>query len=166
MADIESGRVRHHDVVARAAPGSAGQFAAGRDLRRLDGFGEDDLLAGVASVPGVQPEVPVLVQVPLVALAVLDGHGEPVDRLEQRQRSPHPGRAGHTGGRFCPLFRDDYGRRGTEAVESPVWQTSADNGAALLASPRIPAREKDRLRVEHERSMRVLEEINKAAGKA
>ncbi|MFG2998538.1 hypothetical protein [Streptomyces sp. NPDC048340] len=51
-------------------------------------------------------------------------------------------------------------------VHRPAWQTSADNGAALLASPRIPAQEKDRLRAEHERSMRVLEEIDKAAGKA
>lgn len=44
-----------------------------------------------------------------------------------------------------------------------IWQTSADNGAVLLASPRIPAQEKDRLRAEHERSMRVLQEIDTAA---
>ncbi|MFE5767661.1 hypothetical protein ACFQ7O_04800 [Streptomyces sp. NPDC056485] len=48
----------------------------------------------------------------------------------------------------------------------PVCQTSADNGAGLLASPRIPAREKDRLRAEHERSTRVLEAIDAAAGRA
>ncbi|MFG2632090.1 hypothetical protein [Streptomyces sp. NPDC048473] len=51
-------------------------------------------------------------------------------------------------------------------VHCSVWQTTADNGAVLLASPRIPAGEKERLRTEHERSMRVLEEIDKAAGKA
>ncbi|CAL9651503.1 hypothetical protein [Streptomyces sp. enrichment culture] len=48
----------------------------------------------------------------------------------------------------------------------PVWQAAADNGAVLLASPRVPAGEKKRLQAEHERSMRVLEEIDKAAGKA
>ncbi|MEU4147110.1 hypothetical protein [Streptomyces parvulus] len=47
-----------------------------------------------------------------------------------------------------------------------IWQNAADNGAVLLASPRIPPAEKDRLRAEHERSMRVLEEIDTAAGKA
>ncbi|MFF9556404.1 hypothetical protein ACF1DY_11360 [Streptomyces albus] len=47
-----------------------------------------------------------------------------------------------------------------------VWQNAADNGAVLLASPRIPPAEEDRLRAEHERSMRVLEEIDTAAGKA
>ncbi|MFG2631439.1 hypothetical protein [Streptomyces sp. NPDC048473] len=51
-------------------------------------------------------------------------------------------------------------------LHRPVWQTAADNGTVLLASPRIPAGEKNRLRAEHERSMRVLEEIDKAAGKA
>ncbi|MFJ9714381.1 hypothetical protein ACIRPQ_00270 [Streptomyces sp. NPDC101213] len=48
----------------------------------------------------------------------------------------------------------------------PVWQAAADNGAVLLASPRVPAGEKKRLQAEHERSIRVLEEIDKAAGKA
>ncbi|MGW7285212.1 hypothetical protein ACWGH4_06925 [Streptomyces sp. NPDC054847] len=47
-----------------------------------------------------------------------------------------------------------------------AWQTTADNGAVLLAGPRIPAGEKDRLRAEHERSMRVLKEIDTAAGEA
>ncbi|MGW4506884.1 hypothetical protein ACWENO_19845 [Streptomyces sp. NPDC004436] len=47
----------------------------------------------------------------------------------------------------------------------PLWQAAADDGAALLASPRVPAGEKARLRAEHERSMRVLEEID-TAGKA
>ncbi|MFD9192860.1 hypothetical protein ACFWCA_32180 [Streptomyces phaeochromogenes] len=51
-------------------------------------------------------------------------------------------------------------------VHRSVWQTAADNGTVLLASPRIPAGEKARLRAEHERSMRILEEIDKAAGKA
>ncbi|WP_240045949.1 hypothetical protein [Streptomyces sp. L-9-10] len=51
-------------------------------------------------------------------------------------------------------------------LHSPVWQTSADNGAVLPASSRIRGQEKDRLRAEHERSMRVLEEIDTAAGKA
>ncbi|MEU3520634.1 hypothetical protein ABZ770_36175 [Streptomyces sp. NPDC006654] len=51
-------------------------------------------------------------------------------------------------------------------VHRPVWQTSADNGAVLLANPRVPAGEKKRLRAEHERSVRVLEEIDEAAGKA
>ncbi|MFF3820616.1 hypothetical protein ACFYYD_29210 [Streptomyces bluensis] len=51
-------------------------------------------------------------------------------------------------------------------VHRSVWQTAADNSIVLLASPRIPAGEKDRLRAEHERSMRVLEEIDAAAGKA
>ncbi|MFJ8546322.1 hypothetical protein ACIRFH_30850 [Streptomyces sp. NPDC093586] len=51
-------------------------------------------------------------------------------------------------------------------VHRSVWQTTADNGAVLLASPRIPLAEKDRLRAEQERSMRVLEEIDTAAGKA
>ncbi|MET9692556.1 hypothetical protein ABZY81_29490 [Streptomyces sp. NPDC006514] len=48
----------------------------------------------------------------------------------------------------------------------PVWQTAADNGTVLLASPRIPVGEKNRLRAEHELSMRALEEIDKAAGRA
>ncbi|WP_346167727.1 hypothetical protein [Streptomyces javensis] len=39
-------------------------------------------------------------------------------------------------------------------VHRPVWQTAADNGADMLASPRIPPGEKNRLRAEHERSMR------------
>ncbi|MCX4546475.1 hypothetical protein [Streptomyces sp. NBC_01565] len=47
-----------------------------------------------------------------------------------------------------------------------VWQTAADNGTVLLASPRIPAGEKARLHAEHERSMRILEEIDKAARRA
>ncbi|MGW7008408.1 hypothetical protein ACWGCW_37890, partial [Streptomyces sp. NPDC054933] len=51
-------------------------------------------------------------------------------------------------------------------VHRSVWQTTADNGAVLLASPRISPAEKDRLRAERERSMRVLEEIDAAAGKA
>ncbi len=51
-------------------------------------------------------------------------------------------------------------------VHRSVWQTTADNGVVLLASPRIPPAEKARLRAEHERSMRVLEEIDTAAGKA
>ncbi|MGW0537885.1 hypothetical protein [Streptomyces sp. NPDC003032] len=51
-------------------------------------------------------------------------------------------------------------------VHRSVWQNAADNGAVLLASPCIPAGERDRLRAEHERSMRILEEIDKAAGKA
>ncbi|MER6692245.1 hypothetical protein [Streptomyces minutiscleroticus] len=51
-------------------------------------------------------------------------------------------------------------------VHRPVWQAAADNGAVLLASPRVPAGEKKRPQTEHERSMRVLEEIDKAAGKA
>ncbi|MFJ8968610.1 hypothetical protein ACIRJ3_04240 [Streptomyces anulatus] len=51
-------------------------------------------------------------------------------------------------------------------VHRPVWQTAADNSTVLLASPRIPAGEKDRLLAEHDRSMRILEEIDKAAGKA
>lgn len=51
-------------------------------------------------------------------------------------------------------------------VHRPVWQTAADNSTVLLASPRIPTGEKDRLLAEHDRSMRILEEIDKAAGKA
>jgi hypothetical protein len=51
-------------------------------------------------------------------------------------------------------------------VHRSVWQTTADNGVVLLANPRIPPAEKARLRAEHERSMRVLEEIDTAAGKA
>lgn len=51
-------------------------------------------------------------------------------------------------------------------LHRPVWQTAADNSTVLLASPRIPIGEKNRLRAEHERSMRALEEIDKAAGKA
>ncbi|GHA73850.1 MULTISPECIES: hypothetical protein [Streptomyces] len=51
-------------------------------------------------------------------------------------------------------------------VHRSVWQTTADNGVVLLASPRIPPAEKARLRAEHERSVRVLEEIDAAAGKA
>ncbi|MGW3658125.1 hypothetical protein ACWD6R_21640 [Streptomyces sp. NPDC005151] len=51
-------------------------------------------------------------------------------------------------------------------VHRPAWQTAADNGAVLLASPHVPAGEKRRLQAEHERSMRVLEDIDKAAGKA
>ncbi|WP_328924920.1 hypothetical protein OG429_09880 [Streptomyces sp. NBC_00190] len=51
-------------------------------------------------------------------------------------------------------------------VHRSVWQTSADDGAVLLASPRGPAQEKDRLRAEHERSIQVREEIDTAAGKA
>ncbi|MEU3906183.1 hypothetical protein [Streptomyces goshikiensis] len=78
VVDIQSGRVGDDDVVVGAAPGSAGELAAGRDRGPLDGFGEDDLLAGVTAVRRVQPAVPVLVQVPLVAFAVLDGYGEPV----------------------------------------------------------------------------------------
>lgn len=45
-----------------------------------------------------------------------------------------------------------------------VWQTAADNGTVLLASPRVPADEKNRLRAENERSMRALDEIDQAAG--
>jgi hypothetical protein len=51
-------------------------------------------------------------------------------------------------------------------VHRSVWQTAADNGVVLLASPRVSPAEKDRLRAGHERSMRVLEEIDTAAGKA
>ncbi|MET9454585.1 hypothetical protein ABZY05_05755 [Streptomyces canus] len=51
-------------------------------------------------------------------------------------------------------------------VHRPIWQAAADNSTVLLASPRIPATEKRRLRAEHDRSMRILEEIDKAAGKA
>lgn len=51
-------------------------------------------------------------------------------------------------------------------VHRPVWQTAAANGTALLASPRLPAGEKTRLLAEQERVMRVLEEIDNAAGKA
>ncbi len=51
-------------------------------------------------------------------------------------------------------------------VHRSVWQTTADNGVVLPANPRIPPAEKARLRAEHERSMRVLEEIDTAAGKA
>ncbi|MFJ2193619.1 site-specific integrase, partial [Kitasatospora sp. NPDC087861] len=51
-------------------------------------------------------------------------------------------------------------------VHRSVWHAAANNGAVLLASPRIPAGEKERMRAEHERSMRVLQEIDKAAGKA
>ncbi|CAM5674228.1 hypothetical protein SPURM210S_03428 [Streptomyces purpurascens] len=51
-------------------------------------------------------------------------------------------------------------------IHRSVWQTTADNGVVLLASPRIPPAEKARLRAEYERSMRVLEEIDTAAGKA
>ncbi|MFE9284787.1 hypothetical protein ACF1HU_00455 [Streptomyces olivaceus] len=51
-------------------------------------------------------------------------------------------------------------------VHRSVWQTTADNGSVLLANPRVPAGEKKRLQAEHERSVRVLEEIDKAAGKA
>ncbi|MFD3886238.1 hypothetical protein [Streptomyces microflavus] len=50
-------------------------------------------------------------------------------------------------------------------LHQPVWQTAADNGTVLLASPRIPVGEKNRLRAEHERSMRALEEIDKAAAR-
>jgi hypothetical protein len=50
-------------------------------------------------------------------------------------------------------------------VHRSAWQTTAD-GVALLASPRIPPAEKDRLRTEHERSIRVPEEIDTGAGKA
>lgn len=49
-------------------------------------------------------------------------------------------------------------------LHRPVWQTAADNGTVLLASPRVPAGEKNRLRAEHERSMRALDEIDQAAG--
>ncbi|MDI5905447.1 MULTISPECIES: hypothetical protein [Streptomyces] len=51
-------------------------------------------------------------------------------------------------------------------VHRSVWRTAADDGAVLLASSRIPAGEKDRLRSEHERSMRILEEIDTAARRA
>ncbi|HEY9327041.1 MAG TPA: hypothetical protein VIS09_02180 [Streptomyces sp.] len=51
-------------------------------------------------------------------------------------------------------------------VHRSVWRTTADNGVVLLASPRIPPAEKARLRAEHERSMRVLEEIDTATAKA
>ncbi|MFE2937309.1 hypothetical protein [Streptomyces sp. NPDC059278] len=51
-------------------------------------------------------------------------------------------------------------------VHRPAWQTAADSGLVLLANPRIPAGEKKRLEAEHERSMRVLEDIDRAAGKA
>lgn len=51
-------------------------------------------------------------------------------------------------------------------LHRPVWQNAADNGTVLLASPRIPVGEQNRLRAEHERSMRTVEEIDKAAGKA
>ncbi|MBO1417768.1 hypothetical protein [Streptomyces sp. FH025] len=51
-------------------------------------------------------------------------------------------------------------------VHRPVWQSAADNGAVMLASPRVPIAEKQRLRAEHERSTRVLHEIDKASGKA
>ncbi|MFF7146111.1 hypothetical protein ACFZB5_33795 [Streptomyces nodosus] len=51
-------------------------------------------------------------------------------------------------------------------IHRPVWQTAATNGADLLASPRVPAGEKSRLRAELDRSKRILEEIDRAAGKA
>ncbi|MET8249397.1 hypothetical protein ABZV31_36540 [Streptomyces sp. NPDC005202] len=51
-------------------------------------------------------------------------------------------------------------------IHPPVWQNATANSTVLLASPRIPAGEKTRLRSEHERSQRVLEEIDNACGKA
>ncbi|WP_235438081.1 hypothetical protein [Kitasatospora griseola] len=51
-------------------------------------------------------------------------------------------------------------------IHRPVWQTAATNGAELLANPRVPAGEKSRLRAELDRSKRILEEIDKASGKA
>ncbi|MFJ3823577.1 hypothetical protein [Streptomyces nodosus] len=51
-------------------------------------------------------------------------------------------------------------------IHRPVWQTAATNGADLLASPRVPAGEKSRLRAELDRSKRILEEIDRAVGKA
>ncbi len=50
-------------------------------------------------------------------------------------------------------------------VHRSVCQTTADNSVVLPASPRIPPAEKTRLRAEHDRSVRVLEEIDKAVGK-
>ncbi|WP_437022449.1 hypothetical protein [Streptomyces sp. enrichment culture] len=65
---------------------------------------------------------------------------------------------------LCDSFRCPQATH--HIVHRSVWQTTADNGVVLLASPRIPPAEKARLRAEHERSMRVLEEIDTAAGKA
>ncbi|WP_380286546.1 hypothetical protein [Kitasatospora purpeofusca] len=57
----------------------------------------------------------------------------------------------------CPQATHHIGHR-------QVWQSAADNATALLASPRIPPGEKTRLRAEHERAQRILEEIDKARG--
>ncbi|MGW4380440.1 hypothetical protein [Kitasatospora sp. NPDC004531] len=65
---------------------------------------------------------------------------------------------------LCDSFRCPQATH--HLVHRPVRQAAADNGAVLLAGPRIPVGEKERMRAEHERSMRVLQEIDKAPGRA
>jgi len=44
----------------------------------------------------------------------------------------------------------------------PVWASAAETTAAMLASPRVPPGEKQRLRRDHDRALRIIEAIDKA----
>ncbi|MFC8494057.1 hypothetical protein ACFUJU_25325 [Streptomyces sp. NPDC057235] len=85
MVDAELARLAHLDDVVVGDPLSAGQPAAGRHGRLLDGFGGQDLVAGVAAVGGIQAGVPVPEGGTRAAGAALLGDGESADGVLQRQ---------------------------------------------------------------------------------
>ncbi|QTZ90040.1 hypothetical protein [Streptomyces auratus] len=83
MVDVEAGGPVDGRVVVVAAPGSVGEFAAGAEGGRGDGFGEEDFVAGVAAVLVLVG--PVLELGGLVAVAGLGGLGEGFDAFVEAE---------------------------------------------------------------------------------
>ncbi|WP_433359909.1 hypothetical protein [Streptosporangium sp. CA-115845] len=65
--------------------------------------------------------------------------------------------AGHCDSSRCPQATH-------HPCHQPVWQERATTFEAFLGNPRVPAGEKKRLRPEHERTLKVLAQIDSSEG--